>query len=94
MELLAVNEFTDHLLLVLSIEPPDVKTHQGKFLQLFFLVDISLVSAVNTSSIMLTISVGKRCALSRSSHDMIDSSLTTPLPHLKSLYCTHMGGLA
>jgi hypothetical protein len=36
----------------------------------------------------------QRCALSRSSHDMIDSSLTTPLPHLKSLYCTHMGGLA
>jgi hypothetical protein len=25
---------------------------------------------------------------------MIDSSLTTPLPHLKSLYYTHMGGLA
>ena len=46
MELFAVNEVTDHLLLVLSIEPPDVKTHQGKFLQLFFLVDISLVSAV------------------------------------------------
>ena len=35
-----------------------------------------------------------RCALSRSSHDMINSSLTTPLPHLKSLYYTHMGGLA
>jgi hypothetical protein len=86
MELLSVNEITDHLLLVLSIEPPDVKTHQGKFLQLFFLVDISLLSAVNTSSIMLTISVGERCALSRSSHDMIDSSLTTPLPHLKSLF--------
>jgi hypothetical protein len=46
MELLAVNEITDHLLLVLSIEPPDVKTHQGKFLQLFFLVDISLLSVV------------------------------------------------
>ena len=46
MELFAVNEFTDHLLLVLSIEPPDVKTHQGKFLQLFFLVDISFLSAV------------------------------------------------
>jgi hypothetical protein len=27
-------------------------------------------------------------------HHMIDSSLTTPLPHLKSLYYTHMGGLA
>jgi hypothetical protein len=27
-------------------------------------------------------------------HYMIDSSLTTPLPHLKSLYYTHMGGLA
>ena len=25
---------------------------------------------------------------------MTDSSLTTPLPHLKSLYYTHMGGLA
>jgi hypothetical protein len=25
---------------------------------------------------------------------MIDSSLTTPLPHLKSLNYTHMGGLA
>jgi hypothetical protein len=24
---------------------------------------------------------------------MIDSSLTTPLPHLKSLYYTHMDGL-
>ena len=47
MELLAVNEFTYHLLLVLSIEPPDVKTHQGKFLQLFFLVDISVLSAVS-----------------------------------------------
>ena len=47
MELLAVNEITDHLLLALSIEPPDVKTHQGKFLQLFFLVDISLLSVVS-----------------------------------------------
>jgi hypothetical protein len=46
MELFSVNEFTYHLLLVLSIEPPDVKTHQGKFLQLFFLVAISLLSAV------------------------------------------------
>ena len=25
---------------------------------------------------------------------MTDSSLTTPLPHLKSIYYTHMGGLA
>ena len=25
---------------------------------------------------------------------MIDSSLTTPLPYLKSLYYTHVGGLA
>jgi hypothetical protein len=25
---------------------------------------------------------------------MTDSSLTTPLPHLKSLYYTHMDGLA
>ena len=25
---------------------------------------------------------------------MTDSSLTTPLPHRKSLYYTHMGGLA
>jgi hypothetical protein len=47
MELLVVNEFTDHLLLVLSVEPPDVKTHQGKFMQLFFLVDISPLSAVS-----------------------------------------------
>ena len=31
---------------------------------------------------------------SRNSHDMTDSSLTTPLPHLKSLYYTHMDGLA
>jgi hypothetical protein len=46
MELFVVNEFTYHLLLVLSIEPPDVKNHQGKFLQLLFLVDISLLSVV------------------------------------------------
>ena len=42
-----VDEFTNRLLLVLSIEPPDIKTHQGKFLQLFFLVDISHLSAVS-----------------------------------------------
>ena len=27
-------------------------------------------------------------------HNVTDSSLTTPLPRLKSLYYTHMGGLA
>ena len=47
MELLKVNEFTYLLLLVLSIEPPDVKTHQGKFLQLFFLVEISSLFVVS-----------------------------------------------
>ena len=50
MELLVVNEFTDRLLLVLSIEPPDVKTHQGKLLQLFLLVDISHSLCGNVSS--------------------------------------------
>jgi len=48
MELLVVNEITNHLLLVLSIEPPDVKTHQGKFLQFFLLVvNISLAFLVS-----------------------------------------------
>ena len=35
-----------------------------------------------------------RSCLGAYCHYMIDSSLTTPLPHLKSLYYTHMGGLA
>jgi hypothetical protein len=46
MGLLLVNEFTYHLLLFLPIETPDVKAHQGKFMQFLLLVSVIPCSAV------------------------------------------------
>jgi hypothetical protein len=64
----------------------------------------SVICSTPTISLILVLGLlVPRCSIpaqscyltpSRNSHDMTDSSLTTPLPHLKSLYYTHMGGLA
>jgi hypothetical protein len=68
------------------------------------LQEVSLFSVCQTSTSRWTLAgvfvsasiPAHSCYLkpSRNTHDMTDSSLTTPLPHLKFLYYTHMGGLA
>jgi hypothetical protein len=62
----------------------------GSLRYLLLVRDDSSILSINTSSVMLPF---PKWAPSRNYHDMTDSSLTTPLPHLK-VYKHHMGGLA